>query len=107
LKFLHDPQQQQHQTMHANSTKTTSPVKTNVGMKHLPQKPKVSPPIINRVASSTVQNKTPKLSPRPNNPKPKITQTTIVKSEKPRLAPMPKKVTELANDLLINTALFY
>jgi hypothetical protein len=103
LKFLHQSQQQ---TTRPGNIKTKSSATTSAGVKHPPQKPKVSLPITNRVVLSTVQNKPAKVSPRPITSKPKVPQTTTIKSEKPRSAPIPKKVTKLVNILLINIVVF-
>jgi hypothetical protein len=106
LEFLHESQKQLQQTSRTADIKTRSSANINVRVKQPPQKPKVSPPITNRVASSTVQNKTAKVPPRPIIPKPKILQTTTIKLEKSRSAPIPKKVTDLINILLINIVVF-
>jgi hypothetical protein len=96
LEFLHASQSQQ-QTVRASNIKPTPLTRANVGVKQPPLKPKVSPPITNRVASSTVQNKAPKLSPRPTNPKPKVAPITKTKSEKSRPALALKKVRNHVN----------
>ncbi len=105
LEFLHASQSQQ--TVRASNIKPTSSTKTNLGVKPPPLKPIVSPPITNRIVSSTVQNKTPKVPPRPINPKPKVTQITKIKSEKPRPALVPKKVIDYVHSLSMNISFFY
>jgi len=107
LDLLHESQQQPKQTTRADNTKTTSSSNISASVRHPPQKPKVSPPVTNRAAPSTVKNKTAKVPPRSIPPKPKAPQTTTVKSEKPRPASIPKKVTNFVNILLINILVFH
>jgi len=98
LEFLHESQL----TTRTSYIKTTPSANVNVGVKHPPQKPKVSPPLTNRVISSTIQNKTKKVATHPNISKPKIPQATTRKLEKPPSTSSAKKVTNLLNILLIN-----
>ncbi|CAF0725790.1 unnamed protein product [Adineta steineri] len=95
LEFLHDFQPQR-QTVRTNNIKTASTLHLNTGIKHSPPKSKISPPVVSRVASPAIQNKTTKDSPRPPVSKPKVSQTTTVKTEKPRSVSSTKKQTTLA-----------
>ncbi|CAF3324183.1 unnamed protein product [Rotaria sp. Silwood1] len=98
LEFLHEPQQQQRQQQqrtHTSNIKTTLSTNTNTGVKHSSHKPKISPPVTDRVTSSTVQSKTPKVSPRPISSKPKVSQSRTIKTEKPRSTPIPRKMPPL------------
>lgn len=115
LDFLHESQRQQpqQQTTRTSNIKTPFSPNTSASIKQPLQKPKVSPPIKNRIPPSTVQNKTVKTSPppppppRPVNLKPKTPSVTKTKLEKPRLALIPKKVINLVNILLINVIDFH
>ncbi|CAF2710465.1 unnamed protein product [Rotaria sp. Silwood2] len=91
LEFLLEPQQQQQQKARTNNIKTTMSTNTNTDVKQSSHKPKVSPPVTDRVALSTVQSKTPKVLPRSIPSKPKVSQTKVIKSEKPRPTPMTRK----------------
>jgi hypothetical protein len=102
LEFLHEPQQQQ--TIRTSNPKTASSTNISTGVKNPPQKPKVSPSVPNGETSSKALNTTRKVSPRPVVSKPKVAQTTtVIKQDKPRSAPIPKKVTDFVDILLINT----
>ena len=92
LQFLHDFQPQT-PTIRPKETETIPKPKAKVGAKQpAPHKPKISPPITNRLAPSTIQNKTFKVLPRPVDPKPKVPPISKIKSENVRPAPVPKKV---------------
>ncbi|CAF3340728.1 unnamed protein product [Rotaria sp. Silwood1] len=100
LEFLHEPQQQrqQQQKTHTSNIKTTLSTNMNTGVKHSSHKPKISPPVTDRVTSSTVQSKTPKVSPRPISSKPKVSQSRTIKTEKPRSTPIPRKKIDANNE---------
>ncbi|CAF0751034.1 unnamed protein product [Rotaria sordida] len=98
LEFLHEPQQQQQQKTHISNINTTMSTNTNIGVKQSTDKPKISSSVTDRVTSSTVQSKTPKVLPRSIPSKPKVSQSKIIKSEKPQSTPVTRKTPPLTTN---------